>query len=421
MRVLCLSNGHGEDEIAVRILRELRQQAAGIEIAALPIVGEGHAYQKAAIPLIGTVKAMPSGGFIYMDGRQLARDIQGGLLKLTVTQVGAVRRWAAKSTAAVEASLILAVGDVVPLLFAWLSGSPFAFVGTAKSEYYLRDEQGMIDRPWWSDRLERWTNCIYLPWERWLMQRPHCRAVFPRDRITAQFLQQRGIPAIDLGNPMMDGLIVPNLPTVELSRADKEAALTLLLLPGSRPPEAYNNWDILLQAVNALINHMGVPLKFLAAVAPSLELEVLQKLLVNYRWQAIAPDQFRVGTGHQQATLMLAKDRFAEYLHQAEVAIAMAGTATEQFVGLGKPVITIPGEGPQFTPQFAEAQTRLLGPSVHRVATPQQVPAILHSLLQDPDRLHLIAENGHRRMGKPGAAERIANYLIQQISPQSRL
>ncbi len=421
MRVLCLSNGHGEDEIAVRILRELRQQATGIEIEALPIVGEGHAYQKAAIPLIGTVKTMPSGGFIYMDGRQLARDIKGGLLKLTLTQVGTVRHWAAKSAAGDEASLVLAVGDIVPLLFAWFSGLPFAFVGTAKSEYYLRDEQGVLDRPWWNDRLERWTNCIYLPWERWLMRRPHCRAVFPRDRITAQFLQQRGIPAVDLGNPMMDGLIAPNQSIVESSSSVTEAPLTLLLLPGSRPPEAYHNWDILLQAVNALINRMAVPLKFLAAIAPSLELDTLQKMLMNYRWQAIGSDQFRVGTGNQQATLVLAKHRFAEYLHQAEVAIAMAGTATEQFVGLGKPVITIPGEGPQFTPQFAEAQTRLLGPSVNRVMTPQQVPATLQNLLQDPDRLHLIAENGHRRMGKPGAAKRIADYLIQQISPQSQI
>jgi len=40
----------------------------------------------------------------------------------------------------------------------------------------------------------------------------------------------------------------------------------------------------------------------------------------------------------------------------------MAGTATEQFVGLGKPAIAIPGIGPQFTAAFAEAQSRHLGP-----------------------------------------------------------
>ena len=39
----------------------------------------------------------------------------------------------------------------------------------------------------------------------------------------------------------------------------------------------------------------------------------------------------------------------------------MAGTASEQAIGLGKPVIQIEGKGPQFTKSFAEAQRRLLG------------------------------------------------------------
>ena len=53
----------------------------------------------------------------------------------------------------------------------------------------------------------------------------------------------------------------------------------------------------------------------------------------------------------------------------------MAGTATEQFVGLGKPAIAIPGNGPQFTPAFAEAQSRLLGGSLILVKRPSQVGA----------------------------------------------
>ena len=36
---------------------------------------------------------------------------------------------------------------------------------------------------------------------------------------------------------------------------------------------------------------------------------------------------------------------------------SMAGTATEQAIGLGKPVIQIEGKGPQFTKTFAEAKT----------------------------------------------------------------
>jgi uncharacterized protein (TIGR03492 family) len=42
----------------------------------------------------------------------------------------------------------------------------------------------------------------------------------------------------------------------------------------------------------------------------------------------------------------------------------MAGTAAEQAVGLGKPVLQLAGSGPQFNGRFAEAQRRLLGPGV---------------------------------------------------------
>jgi uncharacterized protein (TIGR03492 family) len=102
------------------------------------------------------------------------------------------------------------------------------------------------------------------------------------------------------------------------------------------------------------------------------------------------------------------------------MAIAMAGTATEQFVGLGKPAFILSGKGPQFTPAFAEAQTRLLGDSVIWVEHPQQVPKEVQSLLQDPQRLQHIRENGQRRLGKPGAAQRIAQLLITQYLPTSQ-
>ena len=404
MRLLCLSNGHGEDAIAVRILQALQQEGFS-QIEALPIVGAGHAYTKLDIPVIGTVKAMPSGGFIYMDSRQLARDIQGGLVQLTWAQIKAVQTWAREGD-----GFILAVGDIVPLLFAWLSGTPYAFVATAKSEYYLRDEKGWLSRKsWWDDRLERSTNCIFQPWERWLMRRPQCEGVFPRDRITANILKRFDVPAFDLGNPMMDGLTWQN-------DATDDSVLTIALIPGSRPPEVYDNWEVILRSLDGLLEHFRKPLQFIAAVAPGLNAEKLHQTLVSYRWKQCEMNRYQIGFGEKQATLELAPDRFAECLQRSQIAIAMAGTATEQFIGLGKPAIIIPGNGPQFTPAFAEAQTRLLGASVTLVEQPNQVAKALQSLLNDPNRLQTIVENGHRRMGEPGAAQRIATCLLEKIS-----
>ncbi|MBD1842017.1 hypothetical protein H6F89_01045 [Cyanobacteria bacterium FACHB-63] len=397
MRLLCLSNGHGEDTIAIRILQAL-QQKSDCKIEALPIVGEGYAYRNANIPVIGSVKVMPSGGFIYMDNKQLVRDIQGGLVKLTLEQIKAAKNWAK------EDGLILAVGDIVPMLFAWMSRAPFAFVATARSQYYIQDEKGELPRKsWWDDRLERSTGCIYHPLDRWLMKRPQCKAVFPRDRLTAQILKRFDVPAFDLGNPMMDGL--------EWSGSETFEGLTVALIPGSRPPECFANWELMLQAIDHM-SDLKQPVQFLSAIAPGIDLDQLHELLVRYRWRSTDSNTYVNRYGENQVTLKLMPGRFAECIQRSEIAIAMAGTATEQFIGLGKPALIMPGAGPQFTPAFAEAQTRLLGASVTLVSHPSQMNRAIRSLLENPDRIQMIAENGRRRMGEPGAAERISDRLI---------
>ena len=423
--LLCLSNGHGEDIIAVRILQELKQHPTPLNIAALPLVGEGRAYTQLGIPLIGGVQPMPSGGFIYMDGRQVVRDLRGGLFQLTLAQLWAVRSWAKQS------GVILAVGDIVPLLFAWFSGARYAFVGTAKSEYYLRDEAGPYQRRSRLQRWEGWSGSVYLPWERWLMSRPRCQAVFPRDSLTTETLQKWSIPAFDLGNPMMDQLEPRTLNQMfyasDAESREQARALTITLLPGSRPPEAYANWQQIMMAVTALLETFhDQSLLFLGAIAPGLSLEPLRQILVNAGFQevntkesekyhSLIPAPEALTFTHKNAYLILTQHAYNECLNLADLAIAMAGTATEQFVGLGKPAIAIPGTGPQFTPAFAEAQSRLLGSSLILVEQPNQVARVVQSLLQDPDRLQLIAENGSRRMGRPGAAHAIATYLIEQL------
>jgi uncharacterized protein (TIGR03492 family) len=421
MQLLCISNGHGEDVIAVRILQELNASPDAPEFAALPLVGEGAAYRQLDIPIVGPVQTMPSGGFIYMERRHLLRDVQSGLLKLTWAQLKAVRRWAKRG------GVILAVGDIVPLLFAWLSGAPYAFVGTAKSEYYLRDEAGWLPN---RQRWEGWSGSVYLPWERWLMSRKRCKAVFPRDKLTTEILQKWSIPALDLGNPMMDG-IEPEQPEPVFYEPDAEQKemqrpLVVALLPGSRMPEAYQNWQKIALAANGLLEaYQERSVVFLGAIAPALSLDPLQETLTGYGWRQQPledldvnlklNDPSAIAFTQKNGIVILTQDDYTLCLLKADCCIAMAGTATEQFVGLGKPAIAIPGTGPQYTPAFAEAQTRLLGPSLILVEQPDRVAEVLQQLLRDPDRLQLIAENGRRRMGQSGAARRIADYLMEQL------
>jgi uncharacterized protein (TIGR03492 family) len=111
------------------------------------------------------------------------------------------------------------------------------------------------------------------------------------------------------------------------------------------------------------------------------------------------------------AKLFLSQYAYEDCLHLSNLAIAMAGTATEQFVGLGKPVFSLPGEGPQFTSNFAKRQTYLLGESIILVNNVGEIGKALKFILDSPEKRQAIAENGKKRLGKPGAAARIANCL----------
>ncbi|MGD1949123.1 MAG: lipid-A-disaccharide synthase-related protein [Leptolyngbyaceae cyanobacterium] len=394
MRLLCISNGHGEDLIAVKVLLALQGLFPQLSMAALPIVGEGQQYQKLGVEIIGPTKQMPSGGFIYMDGQQLARDLQGGLLQLTIAQLKAMNQWLRTD------DVVLAVGDIVPLLFGWLSRRSYGFVGTAKSEYYVRDEREQhLDKSTLLDVLNFQRTCVYMPWERWLMRRSVC--VFPRDGITTRRLQHWQVDAYDAGNPMMDGFSIPTGQPLS-----NQQDLTILLLPGSRPPEAYENWQRLLDGVDD-ITHRLAAVTFLTAAAPSLDLAMLTAELASRGWQQTEAKDYR-RDGHR---LQLDQRSFMVYAQQANVAIATAGTATEQFVGLGKPVLTLPGQGPQFTLSFAQAQARHLGPSITLVHQPTQVHQALMAILDNPEQQATIYKNGIDRMGPPGAGHRIAQIL----------
>ncbi|MBE9069815.1 hypothetical protein IQ260_24535, partial [Leptolyngbya cf. ectocarpi LEGE 11479] len=362
---------------------------------------------KLGVEIIGPTKQMPSGGFIYMDSQQLARDLRGGLLQLTMAQLQAMGQWLRSD------DVVLAVGDIVPLLFGWLSRRSYGFVGTAKSEYYVRDEQGQcLERSTLFDVLDFQRSCVYMPWERWLMRRSVC--VFPRDGITTRQLRHWAVDAYDAGNPMMDGFSIAAAGPRAAHGGDARSGLTVLLLPGSRAPEAYENWQRLLQGAADIIRHADQPVTFLTAAAPTLELTELNRCVVTHGWLAVAPG-YGQGYFQEKNRLLIEPGAFVDYAHRADVAIATAGTATEQFVGLGKPVLTLPGHGPQFTPSFAQAQARHLGPSVTLVQQPEQVGQALLAILNDPKQQAEIYKNGQHRMGPPGAGKRIAEILVKTL------
>jgi uncharacterized protein (TIGR03492 family) len=113
------------------------------------------------------------------------------------------------------------------------------------------------------------------------------------------------------------------------------------------------------------------------------------------------------------AGLLLAQGRFGDILEASSVCIGLAGTANEQAVGLGKPVVAFPGPGSQFTKKFLAAQKRLLGDSLAAVEGPLEAGRAVLEILADGDRYRRMAACGRERMGEPGGADRMAAEIIR--------
>lgn len=95
--------------------------------------------------------------------------------------------------------------------------------------------------------------------------------------------------------------------------------------------------------------------------------------------------------------------------------MATAGTATEQLVGLGRPVLSLPGPGPQFKASFARRQSRLLGGAVLPCRSPEALAQELQTLLADPALANRRGRIGQRRMGAPGGSSRLAALISQRL------
>ena len=405
-RLLVLSNGHGEDLIALRILEALRGRVDGpLELAVLPLVGLGSAFAapeaEGWLRRIGPRRQLPSGGFSNQSLGGLLADLGGGLPLLSLEQWSVVRRWGRRGDP------LLAVGDLLPLLLGWASGGPYGFIGTPKSDWTWASPP---PPGWGSSRLadgyHRAKGSEWDPWEWGLMAARRCRLVAVRDRLTARGLRRHGVDALAPGNPMMDGLAILPLPAA-LQRRRR-----LLLLPGSRMPEALSNLRRLLAA---LPDGTG-PTTVLLATGSRPQAAELAPLLTAAGFRPgdtseLAEQVWTRGT----LELLVGPGRFASWAGWAELGLATAGTATEQLVGLGVPALSLPGAGPQFKAGFARRQSRLLGGAVQPCRDAEELGGRLKALLADEGERRRRGAIGRRRMGGAGGSERLAALIAQRL------
>lgn len=395
--LLFVSNGHGEDEIACRILAALRATGQTLPpVEAWPMVGAGAAYRALGVPVVGPANTLPGEGFSTLSLRLFLRDLRAGWIGTHVRQLAFARGLRGRYR------LLVGVGDVVPLAAGFLTRTPMAFVSCAKSAFYAR-----------SRRADGHTGP-----ERWLMRR--CRDVFPRDRLTAERLRAHGVPNSDLGNPMMDGL-----EAAEPTLTPRAGCAAVAMLPGSRS-DATDNALLLLAAAAVAGAGTEMAPRFLFACHPAVDLDrVAATACAGGGWQQAAWDHPLAAphlclTHAGGAKALLLHDAFAAVLAASTLAVGMAGTANEQAVGCGLPLIVVPGRGNQGE-SYVRMKMRWFGPAALRARpVPEEIAAAIAALLADPARRAAMAREGRARMGPPGASRAIALAILGHLGDADR-
>lgn len=399
--MLLLSNGHGEDLSGALLARELQQR--GVAVDALPLVGHGHAYRQAGIPVLGPTKDFSTGGLGYTSlGGRLTELREGQYLDL-LRRLGNLRGR--------RDHLIIAVGDLLPVLVAWLCRRPAVVYLVAYSSHY----EGRLRLPW---------PCG------WLLRHRRMLRIWSRDPLTAEDLSaQLTRPVRFLGNPFLDLVAGDDAPI------PNDAQQSLAVLPGSRLPEALRNLERLLGLLSRLPEQLQQPqrLALRAALVSGLDAERVGRLAAPQGWRLQAGQGSADGLAPQvlvrgEQRLQLHWGRFPAVLRSSDLVVSMTGTAAEQAVGLGKPVLQVEGEGPQFTAGFAEAQRRLLGPGLHcapglgegHLQASADLAAMMLGRLADsqlgPAWRAELADIGRQRIGPPGGSGRMAAAIMEVLS-----
>ena len=376
MRLLFLSNGHGEDVIASRLAAGLKRELPAADLVAFPLVGNGAAWRNAGMPVAGEARALPSGGLTFHSPGHLLADLRAGLVGVTLRQFRDLRRQ--------RPDAVIVVGDVWALALAMLIRLPRERRFALQTLISVRQQrQGGPVAP---GRLfmERITAL-----ER-LLQRRGTAQVWLRDRETADWLRERLVPqAAYAGSFITDA-------------APGTGGSAVLLLPGSRA-WAGQSLSILLR---------------MASLAPRLDYELAwaqpappEALPVGWRLAdggTLTDGTARVTVRHGELPFQLTRSR---------AAVGTAGTAVEQAAAAGLPVLSyeLPG---LHTAAFLANQERLLHGALHvaESAEPELLAARLEGLLADGAALETARKVGLGLAGEPGGLGRIAAEIAARLS-----
>lgn len=352
IKLLIISNGHGEDAIAAEIVRRLPM---GVTAEAYPTLGDGRAYE-GVCPIVGPRAKLPSEGWRNVKN-SVARDVAGGGIATVWPGLRFIREARGKY------DRVMVVGDMIGVYGAWITGhTGIIYVDVYKTGY----------------------GGNYLAIDKWILKRT-ARTVFCRSDRLVESLRGYGIEAHAAGNVMMDtiprtGAVVP-----------RRRGLALTILPGSRG-HALDNFVLQARALKLVPEELRPDL--LVAVASGIEEDALRE-----RAEGL------------EMTYMPGR-ALGDMLDRSDFVLSQAGTATIQAIGLGRPAITFRSD--EDRPSRFRQESQLFGDARLAVgADPQSIATAITALATDPaDRLRRGAI-GRGRVGAPGAIAAIIDEITK--------
>ena len=391
-RILLLSNGHGEDLSGSLLAKYLVKKGDCVD--ALPIVGDGDNYKKVNIKIIGKTKKFRTGGIGYNSFKGRMFEIFGGQIIYFFKKLYLSYKLRNKY------DFYIVIGDIVPVFFAWFSKKDFFTYLVAYSSHY----ESKLNLPW--------------PCKFFLLSK-YAKKIYARDFLTSNDLtQQLGKKVSFLGNPFMDKFSF-------FENQSNTFSFNIGLFPGSRSPEFLDNLQLILEVLEAMSKlkyFENVAFKF--AIVKALPIEKISQILIQRKWIFVEKKEKNDGLEFKCGfiTINFNWNMFEEILFKSNFVISMAGTASEQAIGLAKPVIQIEGKGPQFTKSFAEAQRRLLGRyvfcSTNYVNKKDQINQTINLILKviyliklDKKFLSSCLNNAKLRIGQSNSCIKIINDI----------
>jgi uncharacterized protein (TIGR03492 family) len=345
---------------------------------------------------------LPSGGFSNQSLKGFLLDLFAGFL------IDNFRNFLIVKQKSKNNCKIIAVGDSLPLLFAWSSECEFSFIGTPKSDHTWSSGPGWA----LSDFYHKMKGSEWDPWEMFLMKSPRCKDLIMRDKITANNLNRKNIHAKYLGNPMMD-FVNPKNDKISTIVSFKR----IILLVGSRYPEALKNLDSFLDCLQDF--NLLKDLVILLPLSINANVSKIENYLVQYGFIKQSKVQSLIDEDSlwkkKDQYILIGKGKFNLWASMADVGLSNAGTATEQIAGLGIPSLSLPGSGPQFTKSFAKRQSRLLGGSVLVCKNKKILLKRLSLLLKNKGYRLKQAKIGKQRMGYSGASKKIVDSMSTHL------